>query len=109
MAFQQETGVREKVLIRAPQGLSRQMVVDFIERYRTSLPNLRDALDRSDYAQAKVFGHRLSGTGGAYGMPVLTELGAAIEDAAAQKNKSELEAQTEMFAAYLSRLEVLPD
>lgn len=101
--------LREKVLIRAPRGLPPKMVADYVDRYRSSLLALRDALERADYEQVRVFGHRLSGTAGAYGLPDATDMGAAMEQAAARKQKAELNAQTDALEAYLSRVEVVPD
>jgi HPt (histidine-containing phosphotransfer) domain-containing protein len=97
-----------KVLIQVPHGLPAQMVVAYIDRCRVSLSALKEALHRSDYEHARVFGHRLKGTGGGYGIPVLTEIGGAIELAAIHKQNKELEAQTTAIEDYISRIEVQP-
>jgi hypothetical protein len=97
-----------KVLIQVPHGLPEQMVVEYIDRCRVSLSALKEALHGFNYEHARVFGHRLKGTGGGYGIPVLTEIGGAIERAAIQKNDNELEAQTSAIEEYIDRIEVRP-
>jgi HPt (histidine-containing phosphotransfer) domain-containing protein len=95
-----------RILIQVPDGLPAQMVVAYIDRCRVNLSALKDALHRSDYEHARVFGHRLKGTGGGYGIPVLTEMGGAMERAAIQKHNNELEAQTAAIEDYIGRIEV---
>ncbi len=80
----------------------------YLERCRQSLACLQDAVCRSDFDQARTFGHRLKGTGGGYGFPPLTEIGDAIERAALQKKQSDLEVQSKKMTEYLSCVEVTP-
>lgn len=70
------------ILIAAPPGIPREMLCGYLQRMRESVPGLRDALARRDFGAAKVYGHRLKGSGGAYGVPGLSEIGAGIELAA---------------------------
>ena len=95
-----------KILVQPPQGIPRDLVVGYLSRSRSSVSTLRAAVDRSDYDAVRVFGHRLKGTGGAYGMPRLTELGAAIERAGAGKKPEELEPLVFALDTYLGQLEV---
>ena len=99
----------EKVFIRPPRSIPRSLVVEYLNRCSNGLAALKDALDRSDYESARVFGHRLSGTGGAYGVPVLTELGAAMEQKAVERNLGELQTQAAAVEDYLGRIEILPE
>lgn len=101
--------MQEKLIVRAPQGLPPRMVADYVDRYRSSLPVLREALDRDDYEQARIFGHRLKGTGGAYGIAELTAIGARIEEAARERNPDQLRCQAAAMELCLERIEVLTD
>jgi HPt (histidine-containing phosphotransfer) domain-containing protein len=97
----------EKILLQAPTGIPARMVTDYVNRYLIALPVAKTALEKSDYGHMRVLGHRLSGTGGAYGIPALTRIGSAIEDAARRDDTPELRRQVSDLEAYLSRLEIL--
>src|SRR5438046_928805 len=99
----------ERIMIQAPPGIPARMVTDYVNRYLNALPVAKTALEGSDYEHMRVFGHRLSGTGGAYGIPSLTQIGAAIEAAARREDTAELRRQVGDLAAYLNRLEILSD
>ena len=51
-------------------------------------------------------GHKLKGSGGAYGFPVLTDLGAAIEDAALERNTAVIRQKTLELEEYLGKIDV---
>ena len=85
------------------------MVMAYVDRCLAALPIAVEALDRSDYGHLRVFGHRLRGSGGAYGIPKLTEIGSAIEKAAIQDDSAGLRLQIGALQACLNQLEVLSD
>jgi HPt (histidine-containing phosphotransfer) domain-containing protein len=83
------------------------MVVDFVAKCRAGLPALRTALNASEFDVLRFSGHRLKGSGGAYGFPPLTAMGAAIEQAAKGHDDSELRNQVAALEEYLSLVEVV--
>jgi HPt (histidine-containing phosphotransfer) domain-containing protein len=85
------------------------MVTEYVNRCVAALPIALEALDRSDYGHMRIFGHRLRGSGGAYGIPALTEIGSAIENAAFKLDTSELRLQVAALEACLSQIEILSD
>jgi HPt (histidine-containing phosphotransfer) domain-containing protein len=85
------------------------MVTEYVNRCVASLPIAAEALDRSDYGHMRIFGHRLRGSGGAYGIPALTEIGSAIESPASKHDTSELRLQVAALEACLSQIEILSD
>jgi HPt (histidine-containing phosphotransfer) domain-containing protein len=99
----------ERVLICVPKGIPKPLLVEYLNRCNSGLPALKDALDRSDCECLRVFGHKLSGSGGAYGIPVLTDMGALMEQTALQRNLGELQIQVAAIEAYLSRIEILSE
>ena len=99
----------EKILVQAPRGIPPKMLTDYLNRCLAALPVARAALDQSDYGHMRIFGHRLRGSGGAYGMPALTEIGSAIEKAALKANTAELRLQLAALEACLERMEILSD
>lgn len=99
----------DKISIRTPEGIPPRMVTEYVNRCVAGLPLAVEALDRSDHGHLRVFGHRLRGSGGAYGIPALTEIGSAIERAALQHDASELRLQLAALEACLSQIEILSD
>ena|SRR5579864_3500037 len=97
----------ERISVQAPSSIPVRMVEDYVNRCITALPVVKTALERLAYGDVRVFGHRLRGTGGAYGIPVLTEMGSAIEEAAQRSNTAELQRQVAALEAYLSRIEIV--
>ena len=53
---------------------------------RRDLLSLRTALEGTDFNQVRILGHNLRGSGGAYGFPELSEIGAVIETAGKTKD-----------------------
>jgi hypothetical protein len=49
----------------------------------------------------------MSGTGGSYGFPRITEIGTALESAARQENPDQVRAQVEELSRYLGWVEVV--
>jgi HPt (histidine-containing phosphotransfer) domain-containing protein len=99
----------EKVWVQTPPGLRASMVTDYIQRYLAGLPAAKASLAGLDHDALRVYGHRLKGSGGGYGVPRLTEFGALIEDAARRGDTEALQNQFAELEAYLGRLEVIPD
>ena len=97
----------EKIPVQAPPGIPAKMVTEYVNRCLTALPDAKTALDRSDDGHLRVFGHRLRGSGGAYGIPGLTEIGSVIEEAALRGDTDELRRQVTALEAYLYRIEIL--
>jgi len=99
----------EKILVQAPEGIPQRMVTEYVNRCLAGLPKAVEALNRSDYGQLRIFGHRLRGSGGAYGIPALTEIGLAMETAASQDDASQLWRQVAALQACLEQIDILPD
>ena len=97
----------ERILVQVPRGIPPKMVKQYVDRCLKTLPDAVAALGRSDYAYLRIFGHRLKGTGGAYGIPGLTDIGSAIEAAARRDETPELKSQIAALEACLSRIEVI--
>lgn len=99
----------EKITVRPPQGLPRELLERYLSRCRNELPRLAAAIEESDYKTLRVTGHNLKGTGRAYGFPEITETGAIIETAATQQRAAELREHLDRLAEYLSSVEVARD
>jgi len=94
------------ILIQAPKGIPPEMLAGYLSRSRSSIHNLNAALQRGELEAVRVFGHRLKGSGGAYGIPELSEIGRKIEYAARSEDSAELQNLAVALESYVSRLEV---
>jgi HPt (histidine-containing phosphotransfer) domain-containing protein len=48
-----------------------------------------DALDRVDFETVTILGHQMRGSGGAYGFQAITDIGAALQQAAESADTDE--------------------
>ena len=67
---------------------ARRLLNRYLERRKADLAHLRAALTDDNYASIERMGHNLSGSGAAYGLERVSQLGAALETAA-QSGQSE--------------------
>ena len=96
-----------KILIAVPEGIPRELVAEYLERCRKGIPLLEAAVCQNQHEQTRVLGHRMKGTGAPYGFSRLTEIGALIEHAAADRNGAALREHVAELAEYLGRVEIL--
>lgn len=60
----------------------RPLVELYLSRKNDELPDLQRAVDAADFPLVRRIGHNIKGSGGAYGLPQLSILGAQMEEAA---------------------------
>jgi len=82
------------------------IVPGYLENRRKDVALLRKALDGCDFPAIRMTGHKIKGTGSGYGFPTLTELGAAIEDAALERNADVIAEKIAALEKYLGMIEV---
>ena len=99
----------EKIGVKAPPGIPSKLVADYLNNCSKGLECLQAAIRQSDHGQARVLGHRLRGTGGAYGVPTVSQIGSLIEEASLRKDTVELRRQVAELEKYLSRIEIIAD
>ncbi len=96
----------ERIVVRADDRL-RAVVPEYLTKRREDVGTMQAALDRADFHTIRELAHKISGTGGSYGFPRLTEIGTALESAARQENPEQVRAQVEELSRYLGRVEVV--
>ena len=85
----------------------RDLVPWFIERRREDVPVLLDALERGDFPGIRTLGHNMKGTGTGYGLARITDIGAAIESAAQEENRTEIRRRVTDLTEYLDRVSII--
>ena len=63
-----------------------ELIQEYIQSLKEGLSALEENIKKQDFESIRFYGHKLSGSGGTYGFPVLSEIGSKIEDAAENKN-----------------------
>lgn len=81
------------------------LVPGYLQNRRRDVRELREALLGGDLRRARRLGHRMRGSGGGYGFPEISRLGACIEEAAARLDAGALGRAVDALAVLVARLE----
>jgi len=82
---------------------------DYLDHRRLDVRTIQSALEKSDVTAIRQLGHKMSGTGGSYGFPRISEIGAALETAAGAQNAAAIRAQLDALSAYLKETGLVSD
>jgi two-component system sensor histidine kinase/response regulator len=96
----------EAIRIEMPPGLE-DIVPRYLASRRKEVPEMVALLATLDFASLATRGHDLKGTGGGYGFPELTRLGAALERFAKQKDCGALGTQITELGNYLNQVQLI--
>lgn len=69
---------------------ARQLINQYLGRRKADIDLLREAVDVGDFERIRVTGHNMSGSGSAYGLDRVSEVGAALEHAAKAGDSAEI-------------------
>ena len=81
----------------------------FLQNRRQDVIAILDALDRGDFATVESLGHGMKGAGGSWGFQAITDIGAAVEQAAASADADASRKWVGELARYLDRVEIVAD
>ena len=98
----------EPILVKIDPDLE-DLIPGFLDNRRADVDKLRDLITSQNFTDIRIIGHSMKGAGGGYGFDAITDIGAAIEDAALASDKATITTQTEILADYLARVEPVPD
>ena len=98
----------EKTIIRVAPEIA-ELIPGFLENRRKDIAAMLDAVQRGEFETVRVLGHSMKGAGGGYGFDAITEIGAALEQAAQQRNAAEIRNRVNELSCYLDRVEVISD
>ncbi len=96
----------ESIIVQVEAYLERILPRYLVGR-REEVVSLLGRTNSDDLDTIRVFGHRMKGTGGAYGLDAITEIGNTLEQAAIHQSINEIEELLDSFLNYLDRLEVI--
>jgi CheY-like chemotaxis protein/anti-sigma regulatory factor (Ser/Thr protein kinase) len=95
----------EPILIDIPPGLE-SIVPPYLASRRKEVNDMVELLAIPDFARLTRLGHNLKGSGGGYGFPELTRLGAAVEHLAKEKDGEGIRTTLTELSTYLDRVQL---
>ncbi|MGK2926461.1 MAG: ATP-binding protein, partial [Lysobacterales bacterium] len=96
------------IRIRANPAIA-DLIPEFLENRRNDVIAIQDALDKNDLEIVERLGHGMRGAGGSWGFQGITDIGAALEEAAKHGDAGMALKWVGELSSYLDRLEVVND
>ncbi len=84
------------------------LVKEFVDGLAGRIQNMKDAVEKGDFASLKRLAHQLKGAGGGHGYPIITETAAAIEQHAKNKDLHQCGTGVEELASIAARVVISP-
>jgi hypothetical protein len=88
--------------------LLKPLIPDYLAKRRVDLERLAEALVTKDYALLRKLGHDMHGSGGAYGLPPVSEFGRQIEAAALAADDAAIRAASADLREFLDVVKLPP-
>lgn len=95
-----------KARVKVDQELE-DLIPGFMDNRQSDIACLTTAIQQGDYETIRVIGHTLKGIGGGYGFSAITDIGAAIEQAAKEQDNAKAVRLTEALKNYLENVEIV--
>ena len=86
---------------------AKRLMVRYLANRRDDIDTLRGALARKDFESIRDKGHNLFGSGSAYGLDRISELGAALEKTAKRQSGDEIGRLIEKLEAFICNVRVV--
>jgi len=108
LSSKEESNRKDTILVRANPKFA-DMIPVFLQNCRQNVIAMLDALDRGDFETVEILGHGMRGAGGSYGFQAITDIGAALEQAAESADTDETRKWVGELSRYLDRVEIISD
>jgi len=96
----------DSVIIEVDEDLS-DLIPGFLSRKRAEVAAIMEAVAKGDYPAISRIGHRIKGEGGSYGFDSMTEMGRALEEAAAMRDDRAVTTIGRQLLNYMDNLEIV--
>ena len=101
-------GKDEKIIVHVDVDL-KPIIPRFFELRHEDIDAINKNLEKNDYETIMRLGHSMKGAGGGYGFDYISEIGAAIERVAKEKNREDIRKWADELSVYLEKVEVVYD
>jgi HPt (histidine-containing phosphotransfer) domain-containing protein len=99
---------KDTILVRANPKFA-DLIPGFLQNRRKDVIAMLAALDRGDFETVESLGHGMKGAGGSWGFQAITDIGAALEQAAERADADALRNWVGELSRYLERVEIVSD
>ncbi len=106
MIEDKDTEQDEKIIARVDAEL-KELIPGFLENRHKDVQSILKALDQDDYETARILGHSMKGSGAGYGFDPITDIGRLIEQAAKDRNATEIRKWVGKLLNYISHVKVV--
>lgn len=93
-------------MVRADPKLT-DLIPGFLQNRRQEVRSMLDALDRGDFETVERLGHGMKGAGGSWGFEAITDIGAALEQAARSADTDASRKWVGELSRYVDRVEIV--
>ena len=107
-ASKAESSRKDKILLRANPKLA-DLIPGFLQNRRQDVLAILDALHQGDYETVESLAHGMKGAGGSWGFQAITDIGAALEQAARSADNDASRKWVGELSRYLDRVEIVSD
>ena len=104
----EESSRKDTILVRANPKFA-DLIPVFLQNCRQNVIVMLDALDRGDFETVEILGHGMRGAGGSYEFQAITDIGAALEQAAERADTDASRKWVGELSRYLDRVEIISD
>jgi len=98
----------KKIVVQVDPDLS-DLIPRFLSNKRKDADKIAEAADNADYEALRGLGHKLKGEGGGYGLDAISEIGAALEGAAAAHDLGAVRQCHSQLVEYLDSVEIVSE
>jgi CheY-like chemotaxis protein/HPt (histidine-containing phosphotransfer) domain-containing protein len=102
-----EDGKRESAIVVHADPKIADLIPEFLQNRRQDVLAMLEALDRRDFDTVERLGHGMRGAGGSWGFQAITDIGAALEQAAESADSDASRKCVGDLSRYLDRVEVV--
>jgi len=85
---------------------ARQLMARYLSHRQQDLIEMRHAVAQDNFDKIKLTGHNMHGSGSAYGLDRISELGAGLETAAIQQNREVVSALIDDLEHFVRELSI---
>jgi HPt (histidine-containing phosphotransfer) domain-containing protein len=104
----EESSRMDTILVRAEPKFA-DLIPVFLQNCRKNVIAMLGALDRGDFETVGILGHGMRGAGGSYGFQSITDIGAALEQAAESADTDASRKWVDELSRHLDRVEIIFD
>jgi PAS domain S-box-containing protein len=108
-ASSKDEGSRKDTILVHANPMLADLIPGFLQNRRRDVVAMLDALDQGDFAIVESLGHGMKGAGGSWGFQAITDIGAALEQAAEGADGDASRKCVGELSRYLDRVEVVSD